>query len=204
MTTILERSTDINRVISKLPLDAEIYASSFNISTWLTHGPARTLLGEFNQRNTHLVIGVPEYRPAVGRGEACFACYQRHKKGLQKLAALRKEFSNIEWVFVRDLHAKFVVSTPYAITGGRNISDSKIGDVSFVSKDPKLCKKLIGIWEKYAATAYDIGTSGPLVFTTPYNGELMADSESIPAEYKQEIAENHRGNEVADFWRKQD
>lgn len=202
MTTILERATDINRVISKLPSSAEIYASSFNISTWLTHGPARTLLSEFNHRKTHLVIGVPEYRPAVGRGEACYACAIKHKKSLLKLAALRDEFTNIDWVFVRDVHAKFVVSTPYAITGGRNISDSKIGDVSFVSKDPELCEKLIDIWKKYALTAYDIGTDGPLVFTTPYNGELMADSASIPDEYKHEIAENFQGNEVAQFWRK--
>lgn len=201
MTIILKKSIDINRIISKLPKTAEIYASSFNISTWLTHGPARTLLAEFNHRNTHLVIGVPEYKPAVGRGESCRACYIKHKKGLQKLAALRGEFSNIEWKFVKDVHAKFVVSDPYAITGGRNISDSKIGDVSFVSKDADLSAKLIKIWREYADASYDIGTSGPLVFTTPYNGELMADSTSIPSKYKQEIAENHRGSEVSEFWR---
>ena len=201
MTIILKRSTDINRVISKLPSSAEVYASSFNISTWLTHGPARTLLAEFNQRQTHLIIGVPEYKPAVGRGEACRACYTKHKRSLEKLATLRDEFTNIDWKFVKDVHAKFVVSTPFAITGGRNISDSKIGDVSFVTKDQDLSEKLIQIWKDYSRAAYDIGTSGPLVFTTPYNGELMADSTSIPAAYKAEIAENHRGSEVSDFWR---
>ncbi len=201
MTIILKKSTDINRVISKLPSSAEIYASSFNISTWLTHGPARTLLAEFNQRQTHLIIGVPEYKPAVGRGEACRACYTKHKRSLEKLAALRDEFTNIDWKFVKDVHAKFVVSTPFAITGGRNISDSKIGDVSFVAKDQDLSEKLIQIWKDYSRTAYDIGTNGPLVMTYPYMGSTMADSISIPLEFKKHIVDTVRGCEVASYWR---
>jgi hypothetical protein len=200
---ILTDSFDVNRVISKLSDDAEIYASTFNVSTWLSNGPAITLLHEFNVRNTMLIVGVPDFKSCTGNQQTCQHCYRRHLKSIRKLASLRDRFSNIDWKFVREVHTKCVVAKPFVITGGRNVSDSRKGDVSFVDKDPALGDRLIEILKGYAAKAYDIGTNAPLVFTHPYRGELMADSDSITSEFKKEAIKIYDGNRAVEYWAKQ-
>lgn len=121
---------------------------------------------------------------------------------MKKLAELRDTYANIDWRFVRDLHAKFWVAGPLVITGGRNISDGKLADLSLVEKDPKLADALRLIWNEYASGAYDIGTKGPLVFTTPYKGEVLADSSTIPDEYRQEVIKVDPESLEAQFWAK--
>jgi len=204
MTKIITDALDINRLIAKLPRNAELFASSFNISTWLSYGPARLLLHELNIRNSHALIGVPEFKSCTGEmgmGQ-CKDCYSFHKKKISKLASLRNEYSNIDWRFVKNIHAKFLVAKPLVLTGGRNISDSKGNDLTFAVNDTALADELIKLWHGFTTKEYDIGTSGPLVFTMPYRGELMADSTSIPDDYKKEVATT-QNNLVAGYWKKQ-
>lgn len=199
---VLTTNAEYIRLISKLPDDAHIYCSTFNISSWEDNGAAKSILREMNIRNSHLVVGIPFFRSCTGdygRGR-CKDCYQKHLKTITNLAALRDTYTKIEWKFVNNLHAKFLVSGSLIVTGGRNITDGNLADLSFAEKDAQLADKLRQIWGEYAAKAYDIGTKGPLVFTTPYKGELLADSSSISQEYRAEVIRTVPNCSEAIFW----
>lgn len=199
---ILANNADYIRLISKLPDDMHIYSSTFNISSWEESGPAKSILREMNLRNSHLVVGIPFFRSCTGdygRGR-CRSCYQKHQKILTSLATLRDSYPKIDWRFVTNLHAKFLVAGSLIVTGGRNITDGDLADLSFAEKDADLAEQLRVIWHEYAAKAYDIGTSGPLVFTTPYKGELLADSSSISQEYRAEVIRAIPSCLEAQYW----
>ena len=201
---ILKTNSEFIRIVSRLPDTAKIYCSSFNISAWESHGPSHSILHELNIRDSHLVIGVPYFRSCTGdsgRGR-CKSCYNKHSKALKSLATLRDTYANIDWKFVTNLHAKFLTAGSLTITGGRNISDGKMADLSFAENDAKLAKQLRTIWEEYASKAYDIGTSGPLVFTSGYKGEVLADSTWIADEYKKEVARTQPDGTEGRYWSK--
>ncbi len=200
---ILKTNHEFLRIISRLPDNAQIHASTFNISTWENHGPVHSILREFNIRHAHVVVGVPFFRNCTGdQGKGrCRSCYTKHNRSMMTLAKLRDQYTDIDWKFVTNLHAKFVVAGSLTITGGRNITDGDLADLSFAEKDPVLAEQLREIWGGYAAQAYDIGTKGPLVFTTPYKGELMADSSVISQQYREEASKSYPDSTEATFWK---
>lgn len=201
---ILRTNADFVQLISKLPTDGEIYCSTFNVSTWEAHGAVTNILNHLNMRKAHLIVGVPFFRSCTGdygRGR-CKSCLDKQHKTFKNLAKLRDAYTNIDWKFVNKLHAKFMVAANLIVTGGRNISDGEMADLSFAEDDPALADELRQIWHEYSASAYDIGATGPLVFISPYKGEIMADSKSILPEYKEEVLKSYPNSIEANFWKK--
>ena len=196
MLELLTNHKDWLRVIKALPKDI-LWASSFNLSTWKRNGIVEQILTEFNKRNSNLIVGVPIYRPCFN---PCKQCHQRHKKSLLTLARLKNTYSNINWYFVGNLHAKFIVSGKINIIGGRNITDSTIDDIVIVNDDVKMSKKLIKYANSIIFNAYDIGSDGPVVDSIPYKGELLANSTSISKEYKAEFCKLHPESILSKYW----
>lgn len=181
-------------------LDGDIYVATFNIAVFLSAGPATKVLSHINNKNGHLLVGVPAFKSCQEYHNKCKFCLTKHAKGMIRLAQLRDHYRQIDWAFVRDSHAKFAVSNSVTILGGRNLSDSKYEDVSVTIEDQALADTMRAQWSLIAHHRFDIGTNAPIVFTSPYKGEIMADSSAITEQYKTEIIKDQPQCDVALYW----
>lgn len=193
------------QIIQQLPKDKPIYGSTYNISKYKETGYVDKILKSFEKHiEAHLIVGVPKFYPCIrnaGDKGGCPSCYKRHVHMMKRFIEISNDYPKINFTFTKDVHTKFIVCDKYNITGGRNISDSDILDLSFITADERISKELIDRWNVISDTAsYDIGNDGPLVFLYPYKGEIFANSSEVNKEYRELAAQRFPGDDVVDYW----
>jgi hypothetical protein len=159
----------LNQLVKKRP--NKVFIASFGIYAGITFdnrdttewGPkyrlgTRDFLESLRGIDTHIIIGVPDYRSCKGKNVTCYNCEREYIKQNCRLLNHGDKFPEFKWRMAQQAHVKCILFFYQdektieisGVAGGRNLNDSNSVDATFAidSKIGKeLYQQLLPVWK---------------------------------------------------------